>query len=70
MFKKDDVVKLVGFKKSYTVKVSGATPYMYDCFSGEIISSEYLKSEYHGQLSVGVVDNDFKTAEFKLVEGV
>ncbi len=70
MFKKGDVVKLVGFKKSYTVKVSGAGPYMNGCFSGEIISSEYLKSEYNGQVSVGVIDNDFETSVFQLVEGV
>ena len=67
MFNKGDLVKLVGYEKSYTVLVEGVGMDE-ECFDGIITSSEYEDSEYHGRLSVGIYDNDFKYEEFELVE--
>jgi hypothetical protein len=66
-FNKGDMVKLVGYEKSYTAVVTG--PGMDDeCFSAVIVTSEYDESEYHGRLSVGSYDDDFTFDEFELVE--
>lgn len=66
MFNRNDVVKLVGYEKSYAVLVEG-NGMDEECFAGVIVSSEYDDSEYHGRLSVGFYDDDFKYEEFELV---
>jgi len=69
MFNKGDMVKLVGYEKSYTALVTGRPGMEDDCFTAVIVTSDYDESEYHGRLSVGTYDDDFKYVEFELVEG-
>ena len=69
MFNKGDVVTLIGYEKSYTALVTGKGMDN-ECFAAVITTSEYEDSEYHGKLSVGTYDDDFKIDKFELVEVV
>lgn len=66
MFNKGDIVKLANYAKTYEVMVTG-TGYDDGCFAGVILKTDYSESDYHGVLTVGTYDNDFRYDEFKLV---
>jgi effector-binding domain-containing protein len=66
MFYKGQVVKLVGYSKSYKVLVTGKG----DChneFAGVIIETEYDDNYKNGELSVGTYATDYHIGEFKKV---
>lgn len=66
MFNNGDVVKLKGYEKSYTVKVSGEGCDE-ECFSGSIIDSEWSEHEFNGSVSAGVYADDFIYDSFEIV---
>ncbi|WCO82031.1 hypothetical protein vBPpSSYP_49 [Pseudomonas phage vB_PpS_SYP] len=72
-FKAGDIVTLKQENKvngrNYTVKVLNPNSLDYECFIGEVLTSEFDSEEFGGLLNVGVVDDDFIHDYFELVKG-
>lgn len=66
-FEKGNIVKLVGFDKSYTVTVTNPSKHKRG-FEGVVIESDYDRSEYGGACSVGYLGSYFENDAFELVD--
>jgi len=67
-FQKGDIVKLIGYEKSFLVEVSHYTDEQFNSFEGVIIETEFNDDEFNGSCRVGVVDDNFDEEQFVAVE--